>query len=420
VLRVQVDRFQDGLRQGRRRENSPRKTPTPTFDTLEQRSLLSTIVRGIGEFSGEYFGPNSAFPRSSVDVGSFDYGQELGGGRVSSATISGTFGNSVVGSTSGVDVFLDGVLIARAEPYGPAWNGGGSWSHTLTESELQVLQDGSAQLTAVQTNEFVIRLGATRLEMETGGLDLTSTSFGYRVPADATGQLNGPVAANAPYIVTATIKNQGQGSAGTFTATVYLSSDTVIDPQRDIPLQTTTVTGLAPGASTTITINMSPPSTWPAALPPWSGVVTVGLVIDPQQLLSDDDFTNNQNVGVGIDTRPLQLYDGIPPTSIPATGLSYRGALLWMVQNGFTPVPPGTGSGWSKHLSSSLNIRSAFDGQIRSGLAYRQNAFIQPVAGGTYRIFLQGNAFFAEPNPETAILYGLTWFNYVADWHPRY
>ncbi len=250
--------------------------------------------------------------------------------------------------------------------------------------------------------------------------DLTATSFSYRVPADATGELNGPVAANAQYVVTATVKNQGQGRAGTFKATVYLSSDSVIDPRFDIPLQSTTVAGLAPGASTTITLNMAPPSSWPAALPPWSGVVTIGLVIDPDRVLPDGEFANNQNQGVGIDTRPLQLYDPIPPTSVPATGLSYRDALLWMFRNGFHPVPPGTGSGWSRALSSSLNFRSAFDGELRSGLAYRQNAFIQPEAGGTYRIFLQGTEFIAEPNPETAIFYGLTWFNYVADWHPRY
>jgi len=284
----------------------------------------------------------------------------------------------------------------------------GSGYNTISQFFVQESASASAQLLArfVRVPDLTTTAAAT--------------SFFYWVPADATRALNGPVAVNTPYRVTATIKNQGQGRAGSFTAAVYLSFDPVINPQGDgdTPLEYVTIPGLDPGESTAVTFTMKPPTTWPAALPPWSGVVTIGLVIDPQRLLPDADFTNNQNRGVGIDTRPLQLYDGIPPTSIAQTGLTYRGALQWMVLNGFHPVPPLAGSGWSKHLSPSLLFRSPFDGQLRNGLAYRQNAFIQSEAGGTYRIAMQGTEFFAEPSPETAAAFG--WFNYVRDWHPRY
>lgn len=139
-----------------------------TLEVLGDRLVPSTIVRELGEFSGAEFDKNSAFPRPAVQVGTFDFAKDLGGRQVKSATIRGTFGNSVYGHTSGVNLFLDGVRIATAEPYGPAWYGGGTWSHTFSRQQLQQLQDGVAKLTAVQTNEFVIRLGASRLEVETG------------------------------------------------------------------------------------------------------------------------------------------------------------------------------------------------------------------------------------------------------------
>ncbi|MCC5648114.1 choice-of-anchor K domain-containing protein [Nostoc sp. CHAB 5824] len=258
--------------------------------------------------------------------------------------------------------------------------------------------------------------------------DLRATAFEYRVPIVRDElELNSPVAVNVPYVVTATVENRGQGRAGSFTATVYLSSDNVIDPERDFPLQSVTVAGLAPGAPPmTLTINMQPPTTWPDTLPRWSGVVTIGLVIDPQRRLPDGDFTNNQNRGIGTDTRPLQLYDAVPPVSDPVDGLNYRQALLWMFRNGFHPIelpgpiPDIVGSGWSKWLSPSLNIRSPLDGKIRNGTAYRQNAFIQerPRGSGNYRIRLQGTATFGEPNPETAVFF--LWPFYVYDWHERY
>jgi len=84
------------------------------------------------------------------------------------------------------------------------------------------------------------------------------------------------------------------------------------------------------------------------------------------------------------------------------------------------PIPDIVGTGWTRHLSPSLNFRSAFDGEIRNGLAYRQNAFIQerPRGSGIYRIYLQGTETFAEPSPETAVFF--LWPFYVDDWHSRY
>jgi len=246
--------------------------------------------------------------------------------------------------------------------------------------------------------------------------DLTTTAFEYQVPASRR-PLNSPVASNASYSITAKVENIGSGPAESFTVTVYLSSDATIDPQRDHVLESVTVPELAAGASTTVQIDMEPPSTW---APGWSGVVTIGLVIDPQRLLPDIDFTNNQNRGVGVDSQPLQLYDPVPPVSTRASGLTYRQALLWMARNRFVPQLPGTGRGWTRPLSPRLRIRSPFDGGIRNGLAYRQDAGIYPVRRGVYRIDVSGTATFGEPAPLTTLVYGRRWLSYVRDWHDRY
>lgn len=250
--------------------------------------------------------------------------------------------------------------------------------------------------------------------------DLVASAFSYKVTGDATGESNGPIAVNLPYVITATVRNQGQGRSGTATVGVYLSADGVIDPATDIRIGTATLGALAPGGSTNLTINMASPTNWPNASTRF-GTVTIGLAIDPDRLLPDGDFTNNQNRGVGTDSRPMQLYDAAPQVSRITLGVSYREAQRWLENNGYSAVGRLFGSGWSKPLSSSLTITSPFDGRSRTGNAYRLNAFIvRSQSGQGFDIHLQGTSTLAEPNPETALGYGLSWLLYVRDWHARY
>jgi hypothetical protein len=140
------------------------------LELLESRNLLDgTITRVLPEFNGQLFDTSDSYPRPAAVVGTFDFASELNSGGVKSATVSGTFGNSAVPNTSGVNLYLDGALIAQAIPFTLPYFSSSPvpWSYTLSDSELALLQDGKAQLTAVQTSQFVIRLGQTRLSIET-------------------------------------------------------------------------------------------------------------------------------------------------------------------------------------------------------------------------------------------------------------
>ena len=125
------------------------------------------------------------FPQPPLNVGTVNFTVPIHE-RVVAASISGFWGTTDrPEATAGVDVFLDGVLVARClKPSSDCWEGHPgqrSWSYTLTEQELKVLNDGSAKLTAVQTSDDTVRLGVTTLIVQTGPLDSipTLTTFGF-------------------------------------------------------------------------------------------------------------------------------------------------------------------------------------------------------------------------------------------------
>jgi hypothetical protein len=99
---------------------------------------------------------------------------------VVAATISGFWGTTAIPeATAGVDVFLDGVLVARCvKPSSGCWeqhSGQRSWSYTLTGDDLKVLADGKAKLTAVQTSDDTVRLGITTLIVQLGPAETVPT-----------------------------------------------------------------------------------------------------------------------------------------------------------------------------------------------------------------------------------------------------
>jgi hypothetical protein len=126
----------------------------------------ATITIAIPEFSGPL--PIGTFPRPAIDAGQFVFAVPVDD--IVSATVSGTFGNSQSPSSSGVDVFFDGVMIAQCVPSTPCTQtpGPDAWSYAFNDPQIDLLlSDGLGLLTAVQTGPVFIRLGSLKLTLET-------------------------------------------------------------------------------------------------------------------------------------------------------------------------------------------------------------------------------------------------------------
>jgi CARDB len=257
--------------------------------------------------------------------------------------------------------------------------------------------------------------------------DLIGASFGYQVLEDDTGELNGPLPFNAHFVVGASVTNAGLGDASPFRVAFYASPDATIGPGDDL-LGTAVVSGLAAGAEQVVTL---PGSVQLRQDRSWTGKIHLGIIIDPDDELAEVEASRENNAnraqpGDRVDRAIVQLYDPVSAVSELASGFrTERAAALFLFRSGFSPVLPGTGSGWSRHLSPYRLIRSRFDGVRRPGLAYRQNAFIRPpdATHSTYWILLQGTTARAEPSPEAAPLFEVFssgWFRYVRDWHRRF
>ena len=134
-------------------------------------AVAGSILVVFPEIDGPSFTPSGPYPQPPLPVAIRAFTVPVGE-RVVSATISGYWGTSQLPkSTAGVDVLLDGVLVAQCVKDNPAcFTGDGGqrpWSHTLTEPELTVLNDGVATLSAVQTSEQNVRLGISTLIVAT-------------------------------------------------------------------------------------------------------------------------------------------------------------------------------------------------------------------------------------------------------------
>ena len=115
--------------------------------------------------------PAGPFPQPPLVVATRTFAVPAGE-RVVSASISGFWGSSGdPNSTAGVNVLVDGITVAQCVKPDPAcWTGDVGqrpWSHTFTEPEMTLLNDGSATMTAVQTSDISIRLGVSTLLVET-------------------------------------------------------------------------------------------------------------------------------------------------------------------------------------------------------------------------------------------------------------
>jgi len=106
--------------------------------------------------TGSYTDPGPYQP--TTVVGTFDI---LSGD--TSLVISGTFGNSTISSSAGVDLYLGSILVATCVEFASCWDSGAPWSDTLTSTEIGDLGTGIVDFSATQTSEYTIRLGDTTL-----------------------------------------------------------------------------------------------------------------------------------------------------------------------------------------------------------------------------------------------------------------
>jgi hypothetical protein len=136
----------------------------------------ATVEVTFPEYSGAELNAG-VFPATSVIVGQKTPLGLPAGEAVVSGTISGSWGNAGAPGkgTAGVDLYLDGLLVAQCLPtdatcYCPdsaACTGAVPWSRTLTSAQVAALNASGATLTATQTSPIVIRLGATQLTLTT-------------------------------------------------------------------------------------------------------------------------------------------------------------------------------------------------------------------------------------------------------------
>ncbi len=124
---------------------------------------------------------NSPFPNASQLVGTFNY-LIPSNDQIVSASLSGTFGNSIVSNSAAVDVYLDSLQVAKCLFQSTCWTSGvpTPWSYVFAPGDLSLLADGTANLTSIQTSEAITRLGPTTLTIETAS---TSASVPGPLPA---------------------------------------------------------------------------------------------------------------------------------------------------------------------------------------------------------------------------------------------
>jgi hypothetical protein len=115
--------------------------------------------------------PSGPFPQPPIIVATRTYTVPAGE-QVVSAEISGLWGSSGdPNSTAGVDVVVNGVVVATCVKPDPAcWSGEVGqrpWNYKFQGTELVALNGGAATMSAVQTSDLSVRLGVSTLVIET-------------------------------------------------------------------------------------------------------------------------------------------------------------------------------------------------------------------------------------------------------------
>jgi len=142
---------------------------------IRTSAQAATISASLPEFNGPESAPEAKYPLEPMAVGSFSYAIPKGEA-ISSAVISGTFGNTTVDSSAGVDLFLDGIVVGQCVKEGACFSAITSWSYDFKPKNFSALADGVAELTANQTSEYNVRLGETNLTVQTASTSVPEPS----------------------------------------------------------------------------------------------------------------------------------------------------------------------------------------------------------------------------------------------------
>jgi subtilisin-like proprotein convertase family protein len=116
-----------------------------------------------------------------------------------------------------------------------------------------------------------------------------------------------------PVMVSYTVRNRGTAAAGPFFAHLKLSPDAVID-ETDLLLASLDFTGLAAGESIngTLTVTLPAPSDAFPRSPTGVSSAFLGLILDPDNTVSEYDEANNAGQRRGADLDTLTLFSPLP------------------------------------------------------------------------------------------------------------
>jgi hypothetical protein len=214
-------------------------------------------------------------PFPSLTIGTFTY-TLFPGESITAATISGTWGNSSrPQSSAGVDLFLDGLLVARCVAQTTCFFDAPPdlvpWSFTYAAAQLSSLQDGQAAFTGQQTSSIQVYLGSLALALTinsppiltvrgagTGSGTITGTGINCTITNGvASGSCQSKYALNTSVVLTATptggstFNGWSESCSGTGSCTVVMSQTRAATASFTAPgPQTLTVSGGGTGSGT--------------------------------------------------------------------------------------------------------------------------------------------------------------------------
>jgi hypothetical protein len=127
----------------------------------------ATITATLPEFNGP-FNPTGPYPGAPLSVGTFTFVIPVGQ-QITSATLTGTFGNSQFSNTAGVDLKAAALMLASCAALAACDTSitVTPFSFAFPSANLSMLNGGSLALTATQTSGNIVRLGAETLTIYT-------------------------------------------------------------------------------------------------------------------------------------------------------------------------------------------------------------------------------------------------------------
>jgi len=127
------------------------------------------ITVTVPDFNGPFM-VGGTFPRPPLTVATLNFTLPAGF-EIGSATLTGTFGNSINGSTAPVTLFLDSLQVTQCAAGAPCTGAFGTSGPTpfvfnFSAASFSLLTDGMAVLTYSQLGPGTVRLGSLTLTIQ--------------------------------------------------------------------------------------------------------------------------------------------------------------------------------------------------------------------------------------------------------------